>query len=167
MLLFLDSVCCLGFCAARAYWAWLWGLLEDPYIKKHSTIFKGYLDYFERQWVGKKVTAQRGKSRATAPWNCQGACLKGEIKTTSSLEVWHKHMKANFVSNPNYNNFFQKLQGEQSQSVSNFCDLAKQVALNEKSKKHDYQEDVQKVVKKNIRFVCWSTCLVVLKVGLM
>ncbi|KAJ9059788.1 hypothetical protein DSO57_1037881 [Entomophthora muscae] len=29
-------------------------LLEDAYIKKHSTIFKGHLDYFERQWVGKK-----------------------------------------------------------------------------------------------------------------
>ncbi|KAJ9088646.1 hypothetical protein DSO57_1020979 [Entomophthora muscae] len=52
-------------------------LLEDVYVKKHSSIFKGYLDYFKRQWVGKKVTAQRRKSRATAPWDCQGPCLKG------------------------------------------------------------------------------------------
>ncbi|KAJ9079978.1 hypothetical protein DSO57_1029874 [Entomophthora muscae] len=37
-------------------------LLEDACIKKHSTIFKGYLNYFKKQWVAKKVTARRGKS---------------------------------------------------------------------------------------------------------
>ncbi|KAJ9056633.1 hypothetical protein DSO57_1030974 [Entomophthora muscae] len=31
-------------------------LLEDAYIKKHSTIFKDHLDHFERQWVDKKVS---------------------------------------------------------------------------------------------------------------
>ncbi|KAJ9054462.1 hypothetical protein DSO57_1014301 [Entomophthora muscae] len=62
-------------------------LLEDAYVKKHATIFKGYLDYFEHQWVGKKVTVRRGKSGATAPWNFQSACLKGEMKTISTLEV--------------------------------------------------------------------------------
>ncbi|KAJ9084369.1 hypothetical protein DSO57_1025281, partial [Entomophthora muscae] len=55
--------------------------LEDAYIMKHSTIFKGYLDYFERQWVGKKVTSQRSKSGAIAPWNCQSACIKWEMKS--------------------------------------------------------------------------------------
>ncbi|KAJ9068093.1 hypothetical protein DSO57_1032103 [Entomophthora muscae] len=74
-------------------------LLEDAYVKKHPIIFKGYLEYFEKQYLGKKVTAQRGKSRATDPWNCQGACLKGEMKTTSSLEVWHKHLKTKFEFN--------------------------------------------------------------------
>ncbi|KAJ9062338.1 hypothetical protein DSO57_1011912 [Entomophthora muscae] len=127
-------------------------LLEDAYIKKHSTIFKGYLDYFEHQWASKIVTAWRGKSRATAPWNFQGACLKGEMKTASSLEVWHKHLKVKFGSTPKYNKFISKLQEEQTQTVSKFCNLANRVApKKQKSKEQDYQEDVQKVVKKQYK----------------
>ncbi|KAJ9071093.1 hypothetical protein DSO57_1000768 [Entomophthora muscae] len=109
-------------------------LLEDAYVKKCSTIFKGYLEYFERQWVGKKVTARRGKSGATAPWNCQSACIKGEMKKSSSLK---------------FNKFFQKPQEEQARTVSKFQDLANWVTPKKrKSKEQDYQEDVQKVVKK-------------------
>ncbi|KAJ9080820.1 hypothetical protein DSO57_1020945 [Entomophthora muscae] len=102
----------------------------ECYIKKHSTIFKGYLDYFEQQWVGKKVTVWRGKSGATAPWNCQSACVKGELKTNSSLEE------------------------EQARNLSKFCDLANRVAPKKrKSKEQDYQEDMQKVVKKKYKVV--------------
>ncbi|KAJ9056378.1 hypothetical protein DSO57_1033649 [Entomophthora muscae] len=28
---------------------------EDAYVKKHSSIFKSYLDYFKKQWVGNKM----------------------------------------------------------------------------------------------------------------
>ncbi|KAJ9090436.1 hypothetical protein DSO57_1002742 [Entomophthora muscae] len=70
------------------------------------------------------------KSGATAPWNCQGACIKGEMKTTSSLE----------------------LQEEQARTVSKFRGLANRVAPKKrKSKEQDYQEDVQKVVKKKYK----------------
>ncbi|KAJ9062018.1 hypothetical protein DSO57_1015062 [Entomophthora muscae] len=69
------------------------------------------------------------------------------MKNTSSLEVWHKHLKVKFGSNPKYNKFFQKLQEEQAQTVSKFCDLANQVAP-KKRKEQDNQEDVQKVFKK-------------------
>ncbi|KAJ9049043.1 hypothetical protein DSO57_1028657 [Entomophthora muscae] len=101
---------------------------------------------------GKKVTAQRGNSGATAPWNCQGACLKGEMKTTSSLEVWHNYLKVKFGSNPKYNKFFSKLQEKQAQTVSKFCNLSNWVApKKQKSKEQDYQEDVQKVVKKKYK----------------
>ncbi|KAJ9082409.1 hypothetical protein DSO57_1039614 [Entomophthora muscae] len=118
-------------------------LLGDTYVKKHSIIFKGYLEYFEKQWVGKKVTSQRGKSGATAPWNCQGACLKGEMKTISSLEVWQKHLNTKFGSNPKYNKFFAKLQEEQARNVSKFCNLTTQVApKKKKSKEQEYQEAV-------------------------
>ncbi|KAJ9069380.1 hypothetical protein DSO57_1019053 [Entomophthora muscae] len=99
MLLCPDSVAALAFVRPEQTGLGFEVLLEDAYIKKHSTIFTGYLDYFERQWVDKKVTAWRGKSGATAPWNCQGACLKGEMKPTSSLEVWHKHLKVKFWIN--------------------------------------------------------------------
>ncbi|KAJ9089786.1 hypothetical protein DSO57_1009285 [Entomophthora muscae] len=74
------------------------------------------------------------------------------MKTTSSLEVWHKHLKVKFGSNPKYNKFFAKLQEEQARNVSKFCNLANQVApKKQKSKEQDYQEDVQKVVKKKYK----------------
>ncbi|KAJ9061821.1 hypothetical protein DSO57_1039811 [Entomophthora muscae] len=101
---------------------------------------------------GQEGTARRGKRGATAPWNGQGACLKGEMKTTSSLEVWHKHLKTKFGTNPKFNKFFQKLQEEQARTVSKFRDLASQVAPKKrKSKDQDYQEDMQKVVKKKYK----------------
>ncbi|KAJ9068485.1 hypothetical protein DSO57_1028213 [Entomophthora muscae] len=74
------------------------------------------------------------------------------MKTTSSLEVWHKHLKTKFGTNPKFNKFFQKLQEEQAWTVSKFCNLANQVAPKKrKSKDQDYQEDVQKVVKKKYK----------------
>ncbi|KAJ9070516.1 hypothetical protein DSO57_1007140 [Entomophthora muscae] len=48
--------------------------------------------------------------------------------------------------------FFSKLQEEQARTVSKFHSLANQVApKKQKSKEQDYQEDVQKVVKKKYK----------------
>ncbi|KAJ9080058.1 hypothetical protein DSO57_1029060 [Entomophthora muscae] len=126
---YLNNVCCLGFEA----------ILKDAYVKKHFIIFKGYLDYFERQWIGKKVTSWKGKSGAIAPWNYKSTCINGEMKTMSSLKLQDQ-----IGANPKFNRFFQKLQEEQERTVSKFQDLAKQAApKKKKSKEQNYQEDIQ------------------------
>ncbi|KAJ9051992.1 hypothetical protein DSO57_1038601, partial [Entomophthora muscae] len=45
-------------------------------------------------------------------------------KTTSSLEVWHKHLKTKLGANPKFNKFFVNLQEGHTRNVSKFQDLA-------------------------------------------
>ncbi|KAJ9079253.1 hypothetical protein DSO57_1037344 [Entomophthora muscae] len=75
-------------------------LLEYAYIKKHSIIFKGYLDYFEKQWVGKEGDRLERKEWGHCPLEFPGCLPQGEMKTTSIMKVWHKHLKVKFGLTP-------------------------------------------------------------------
>ena len=46
------------------------------------------------------------------------------MKTTSALEAYHKHLKANFGLHPKFNKFFSLLQHEQEKTISKPRDLA-------------------------------------------
>ncbi|KAJ9083628.1 hypothetical protein DSO57_1032829 [Entomophthora muscae] len=98
-------------------------LSKDPYIAKHLD-FKPFLEYFEPQWIGKVVTQRQGKACAKASWNIYQAAINGELKTTSALEVYHKHLKANFGLHPKVNKFFSILHHEQEKTISKLRDLS-------------------------------------------
>ena len=98
-------------------------LCEDKYVKKHISAFKPFLEYFEPQWVGVKRTQRRGKTGARVSWNCYHAALKGEMKTTSTLEVSHKYMKSIFGMKPKFNTFYDRLKVQQLKTISAIKDM--------------------------------------------
>ncbi|KAJ9087128.1 hypothetical protein DSO57_1036360 [Entomophthora muscae] len=75
---------------------------------------------------GKIVTQRQGKARAKAKaiWNMYWAAVNGELKTTLSIEDYHKHLKANFGLHSKFNKLFFLLQHKQEEIISKLRDPA-------------------------------------------
>ena len=98
-------------------------LFKDPYIVKHTEL-RPFLEYFEPQWIGKVVTQRRSKARAKAPWNVYWTAINSDLKITSALEAYHRHLKSNFGLHPKFSKLFLLLQHEQEKTISKLRDLA-------------------------------------------
>ena len=121
-------------------------------MKKHSSAFKPFLEYFEPQWVEVKKTQSRGKTGARVSWNCYHASLKGGMKATSTLEVSHKHMKSSFGMKPKFNTFYDHLKVQQLKTISAIKDMENRAPKKKKiSKASEYQEKIQEEVKKKYK----------------
>lgn len=118
------------------------------YVLEHVEVFAPFLEYFEGQWVGKIKTVRRGQPRAKVPWNCHAAVLKNDLKTTSNLEAWHKHLKSKFGQSPRYNTFFNHLKVEQEKTISVLKDIEVRPTKKKRfTKGSEYQKRIHDIVK--------------------
>ncbi|KAJ9056699.1 hypothetical protein DSO57_1030268 [Entomophthora muscae] len=68
------------------------------------------------------------------------------------LAIFKGYLEKKFGANPKLNKFFVKLQEEQARNISKFWGLANQVASKQKKNKdQEYQEAVQKAMKKKYK----------------
>jgi len=66
--------------------------MEDDFFVQHEDILGGFINYFERTWLG---TLNRGRTRRIQPtyqidmWNCYQSVLDSLPKTNNSCEGFH------------------------------------------------------------------------------
>ena len=80
---------------------------------QHNNLFKGFIEYFENQWIG-KVKDRQGWTVNKVKWNVHPQDKEELMKTTCSVESWNSHFQK-FVAgnNPPVNGLIKKLQNQQ------------------------------------------------------
>ena len=87
---------------------------ETSFMRENFELFLPMLGYFERQWVRKFMEHRKGRKLFPVKWNQFKFFKSGTMKTTSSLESWHKKFATIVgVKKPNFNNLIDKIRTEQ------------------------------------------------------
>lgn len=89
--------------------------LQTSYMRKHELIFRPFVEYFKRQWTGSLMKERHGrKIKGKITWSQEEYFKTDALRTTSSLEGWHKHMNSRInFTNPTFEHLIENLQVEQ------------------------------------------------------
>ncbi|KAJ9051313.1 hypothetical protein DSO57_1005603 [Entomophthora muscae] len=79
-------------------------LSNYPDIVKHTNS-RPLPEYFEPQWIGKVATQRGSKARAKAYWDLYWTAINGELKMSSALQAYHRHLRPSFGVHSKFSTF--------------------------------------------------------------
>ena len=84
-------------------------------MRTNEEIFRPFIKYFERQWMGQFMRVRRGGNDVKIIWNQFNYLEEDIMRNTSSIEIWHKkffRLLNRFKSS--FEEFFEVIQEEQN-----------------------------------------------------
>ena len=101
---------------------------------RNNDKFEYFIDYFRKQFIGEKVAQRHRRHEIKIDFNHHTSVKKDGLKTTSSLESWHKKF-ASLVGSPKsfLYKFIDALKEEQDYNEKRYDELLLQRSLTKKN----------------------------------